>query len=302
MYWAGGNPFHHHQDLNRLLKGWERLDTIISHEWCWNSLAKYSDIVLPCTTPLEREDIGMTPRDPYVISMAKAKEPFKNSLNDFEIFTKIAEKLGLKSKFTGNRSELEWQKWLYKQTKEKAGSAGIKIPSYEVFRSKKWFKLPSPKKCTIMLESFREDPKKNPIKQFIDFGNWTLFGKTLDRVNNQVFDSPIISTNKKYIKLVRKYLKKHKIGNAEIDLNKMTITVKGDQKKINVSEKNVLSEMLSSPGKTFSRLKIGEISGILQERSIDVMITRLRQKIETDPKNPKYLQTIRGSGYVLWIE
>ena len=96
--------------------------------------------------------------------------------------------------------------------------------------------------------------------------------------------------------------KKHKIGNAEIDLNKMTITVKGDQKKINVSEKNVLTEMLSSPGKTFSRLKIGKISGILQERSIDVMITRLRQKIEVDPKNPKYLQTVRGSGYVLWIE
>ena len=96
--------------------------------------------------------------------------------------------------------------------------------------------------------------------------------------------------------------KKHKIGNAEIDLNKMTITIKGDQKKINVSEKNVLSEMLSSPGKTFSRLQIGEISGILQERSIDVMITRLRHKIEVDPKNPKYLQTVRGSGYVLWIE
>ena len=96
--------------------------------------------------------------------------------------------------------------------------------------------------------------------------------------------------------------KKHKIGNAEIDLNKMTITIKGDQKKINVSEKNVLSKMLSSPGKTFSRLKIGEVSGILQERSIDVMITRLRQKIEVDPKNPKYLQTVRGYGYVLWIE
>ena len=107
----------------------------------------------------------------------------------------------------------------------------------------------------------------------------------------------IISKNKKI-----DLNKKHKIGNAEIDLDKMTITIKGDQKKINVSEKNVLSEMLSSPGKTFSRLKIGEISGILQERSIDVMITRLRQKIEVDPKNPKYLQTVRGYGYVLWIE
>ena len=73
-------------------------------------------------------------------------------------------------------------------------------------------------------------------------------------------------------------------------------------KKINNSEKKILIEMLSNPGKTFSREEIGKISGITQERSIDVMITRLRQKIEDDPKNPKYLQTIRGSGYVFWIE
>ena len=73
--------------------------------------------------------------------------------------------------------------------------------------------------------------------------------------------------------------------------------------KIEVNEnKKVLIEMLSNPGKTFSREEIGKISGINQERSIDVMVTRLRQKLESDPKNPKYLQTIRGSGYVLWIE
>ena len=71
---------------------------------------------------------------------------------------------------------------------------------------------------------------------------------------------------------------------------------------INNPEKKILLEMLSNPGKTYSRLQIGEISNISQERSIDVMITRLRQKIEINPKNPKYLQTIRGSGYVLWVE
>jgi len=92
------------------------------------------------------------------------------------------------------------------------------------------------------------------------------------------------------------------IGNAKIDLNKMTIKLNDQTKKLNVVEKKVLVEMLSSPGKTFSRLQIGMISNVSQERSIDVMITRLRQKIEVDPKNPKYLQTIRGSGYVLWIE
>ena len=82
----------------------------------------------------------------------------------------------------------------------------------------------------------------------------------------------------------------------------MNIILEEKNKKINLSEKKVLVEMLSNPGKTYSREEIGKISGISQERSIDVMITRLRQKIEINPKNPKYLQTIRGSGYVLWIE
>ena len=95
---------------------------------------------------------------------------------------------------------------------------------------------------------------------------------------------------------------KYHMGHAEIDLNKMTINFNDKLKKINNSERKILIEMLSNPGKTYSREEIGLISGISQERSIDVMITRLRQKIETDPKNPKYLQTIRGSGYVLWVE
>jgi len=82
----------------------------------------------------------------------------------------------------------------------------------------------------------------------------------------------------------------------------MNIIIGKKNKKINSSEKKILIEMLSNPGKTYSREEIGKISGIDQERSIDVMITRLRQKIEINPKNPKYLQTIRGSGYVLWIE
>ena len=94
----------------------------------------------------------------------------------------------------------------------------------------------------------------------------------------------------------------HSVGNAIINLNKMTVNMNNEERKINNSEKKILIEMLSNPGKTYSRDEIGKISGINQERSIDVMITRLRQKLEINPKNPKYLQTIRGSGYVLWIE
>ena len=93
-----------------------------------------------------------------------------------------------------------------------------------------------------------------------------------------------------------------KIGEAELNLNKMIIKLKNKVKKINLSEKKVLTKMLSSPGKIFSRLEIGKIANITKERSIDVMITRLRKKIELDPKNPKFLQTIRGSGYVLWVK
>jgi len=96
--------------------------------------------------------------------------------------------------------------------------------------------------------------------------------------------------------------KTSKIGDAKVDLNKMFIRLKNKSNKINNAERKVLLEMLANPGKTYSRSKIAEISNISQERSIDVMITRLRQKIEINPKNPKYLQTIRGSGYVLWIE
>jgi two-component system, OmpR family, phosphate regulon response regulator OmpR len=111
------------------------------------------------------------------------------------------------------------------------------------------------------------------------------------RIKNIIKNNNKINLNSKYF-----------VGESKIDLNKMNISLNKKSRKINNSEKKVLIEMLANPGKTFSRDEISEISGISQERSIDVMITRLRQKLEVNPKNPKYLQTIRGSGYVLWIE
>jgi two-component system phosphate regulon response regulator OmpR len=92
------------------------------------------------------------------------------------------------------------------------------------------------------------------------------------------------------------------IGDALINLKKLNITINSKNIKINPQEKNVLEKMLEVPGKVFSREDIGKIINISKERTIDVIITRLRQKIESNPKNPKYLQTIRGAGYVLWIE
>jgi len=177
VYWAGGNPFHHHQDINRLVKAWEKPDTIICNEWCWNTLAKRSDIVLPCTTPLERGDIMMTPRDPYVVSMSKLVEPYGKAKNDYEIFSGIAKKMGVEKKFTEGRNQEEWQKWIYKQTFERAAAANIKIPSYEKFREEKWFKIDDPSEPTLMLKDFRADPLKNPLNT--KSGKIEIFSQTV---------------------------------------------------------------------------------------------------------------------------
>ena len=93
-----------------------------------------------------------------------------------------------------------------------------------------------------------------------------------------------------------------KFGNIKIDFTKLLIIKNGKEYKINSTEKKILEKMINQPGKIFNRIEISKFINLGKERSIDVIITRLRKKIEIDPKNPKFLQTIRGAGYVLWIE
>jgi len=105
--------------------------------------------------------------------------------------------------------------------------------------------------------------------------------------------------NKTVVKNIKKIIR---FENLTIDLNKKLILKNDKEFKINITEKKIIEEMINSPGKTFTRDEIANLINLSKERSIDVIITRLRKKIEEDPKNPKYLQTIRGEGYVLWIE
>ena len=177
MYWAGGNPFHHHQDLGRLMEAWQKPDTVIVHEWCWNSLAKRGDIVLPCTTPLERQDIAMTPRDPYIVSMSKLTEPYAQSRNDYDIFAGIASELGISQAFTGGRSDAQWLRDIYEETRANVAHLGHDLPEYEKLLETGWHKLDDPSEPKIMLKDFRNDPVKNALAT--PSGKIEIFSKTV---------------------------------------------------------------------------------------------------------------------------
>jgi two-component system phosphate regulon response regulator OmpR len=157
--------------------------------------------------------------------------------------------------------------------------------------------------------------KKNKIKIDTPIILLTAKGETQDRIGGLEIGAddylPKPFEPKELILRIKNILNKTKkndqkriiqFDNIKIDLNKLLIIKNENEFKINNTEKIILEKMINSPGKTFSRGDIGELIDLDKERSIDVIITRLRKKIENDPKNPKYLQTLRGAGYVLWIE
>ena len=164
VYWAGGNPFHHHQDLNRLVDAWQKPETVIVHEWCWNALAKHADIVLPVTTPLERRDLGFAPLDNYMISMEPAIAPVAGARDDFEIFADLAGKCGVEERFTEGRNAEEWQEWLYDVSRQRLAKSGFEMPSYSDFREAGWHKLPERQTPEILFQDFRKDPLQHPLK------------------------------------------------------------------------------------------------------------------------------------------
>ncbi|KAA3633382.1 MAG: Asp-tRNA(Asn)/Glu-tRNA(Gln) amidotransferase GatCAB subunit C, partial [Proteobacteria bacterium] len=178
VYWAGGNPFHHHQDLGRLIEAWRKPDTVIAHEWCWNGLAKHADIVLPCTTALERNDLSYSPRDPYIIAMRQVAKPFAQSRNDFDIFAGIAARLGVADKFTEGRDEKAWLRWMYEETRERSARAGVSLPTYETLQRDGWYRIEDSPEPKIMLKAFRDDPAANPLTT--PSGRIEIFSRTID--------------------------------------------------------------------------------------------------------------------------
>src|SRR5499433_1671693 len=133
VYWGGGNPFHHHQDLNRLRRAWKRPETVIVHEPWWTATARHADIVLPTTTTLERNDIGAAHRDCYVLSMQQAIEPIGQARSDFAIFTDLARRLGCEGAYAEGRDEMAWLRHLYESWRSKVRTNQVAIPDFEAF-------------------------------------------------------------------------------------------------------------------------------------------------------------------------
>lgn len=164
VYWAGGNPYHHHQDLNRLTRAFQALDTFIVHEIAWTATARMADIVLPCTMTLEREDIGAAPTDPLMVAMHRISEPHGEARDDYEIFTELADRLGKKQAFTEGRTSKEWLKYLYKKTQEGLKKKSLYAPEFEEFWSLGELILPQQEDDGGILRAFREDPVGAPLK------------------------------------------------------------------------------------------------------------------------------------------
>lgn len=163
VYWAGGNIFHHHQDLNRLLKAWQRPETIIVHEQFWTAQAKYADIVLPATTALERNDIGSSASDRFMIAMQQAIEPVGESRDDYAILAELSGRLGFADGFTEGRDASGWLRHIYEESRGRAGEFGIQLPDYDQFWHDGVFEVEYPELDTVLLQAFRKDPDAHPL-------------------------------------------------------------------------------------------------------------------------------------------
>ncbi|MEO7938834.1 MAG: molybdopterin guanine dinucleotide-containing S/N-oxide reductase [Burkholderiaceae bacterium] len=164
IYWAGGNPFHHHQDLNRLLAAWQsKPESIVVHEQFWTPTAKLADIVLPATTTLERDDIGYASRERFMVAMKQAMQPVAGARDDYDIFADIAQRMGARETFTEGMTSREWIARLYGESRERAAKAGHALPAFDDFWSQNILDLSVPQAKVVMFEDFRNDPQQHPL-------------------------------------------------------------------------------------------------------------------------------------------
>ncbi|KAA5834433.1 molybdopterin-dependent oxidoreductase [Saccharopolyspora hirsuta] len=177
VHWAGGNPFHHHQDLNRLRRAFGRPDTVVVQETHWTATARHADVVLPATVALEREDVGAGRRDSHLIAMHQVLDPIGEARDDYDILAGLARRLGVHEEFTEGRSPREWLVHMYEQWRSGLVAQGHDIPPFAEFWAAGDVRIPDvPRRAPLV--AFRSDPQQNPLRT--PSGRIELFSATID--------------------------------------------------------------------------------------------------------------------------
>jgi biotin/methionine sulfoxide reductase len=174
VYWAGGNPFHHHQNIPRLRRALSRVDTIVVHDPYWTAMAKHADIVVPSTTAFERDDYSGSRNDPLLVAMPKLAGPYGQSRDDYTTFAALADRLGFGDKFTEGRTARQWLMHLYE---EWAAGLDFGVPAFDEFWRRGQLRLPTEPGLTLLAD-FRADPQAHRLAT--PSGRIEIFSDTID--------------------------------------------------------------------------------------------------------------------------
>lgn len=177
VYWAGGNPYHHHQDLNRLNRAWQKPDTVIVHDPFWTASARRADIVFPASTAMERDDFGYASQEGFLVAMRRIVPPFGQSRSDYEIFTELARRMGVETQFTEGRDAEGWLGHIYDGLRTAWAAKGVETPQRETFWEEGLLDLSFRDERRVMFEAFRADPVANPLPT--PSGKLEIFSETI---------------------------------------------------------------------------------------------------------------------------
>ncbi|PSK88949.1 biotin/methionine sulfoxide reductase [Murinocardiopsis flavida] len=178
VYWAGGNPFHHHQDLARLREAFARPDSVVVNESFWTATARHADIVLPATMSIERDDFGAGRNDPTLFAMPALTRPFAQARDDYAIFAELARRLGAETRYTEGRGTMGWLRHLYDDWHGRLAAKGHRLPAFAEFWDAGSARIPVPDPDQVLLRDFRADPERFPLST--PSGRIEIFSATID--------------------------------------------------------------------------------------------------------------------------
>ena len=181
IYWAGGNPFHHHQDINRLIEAWNRPKTIVVNDSFWTATARHADIVLPVATTLERNDIGWCAMDQAAFTMPKLMDAPADVRLEWDLFADLAQKLGNREQWDAGLSSDQWLEQIYEQSRERAAASGHPLPDFDTFWQQGHLPLPAAGEANPAYSDFIEDPINESLPT--PSGKFQIFSDTIHRFN-----------------------------------------------------------------------------------------------------------------------